>query len=172
MQVVLLLPCRYVYFPVFGRKLESVGQQVVHHLVDIIWNEVHLHITFRQILQLYVMALGKVFIAFDNHCQISSDITMAPVSLAHCRFHLRYVQQLVDERKQCFSLPFYGFRLVSDIQLINSLQVVAQSENDGERCAELVGYVGEESLTHGREFFQSHVVALACPDRIYAHHNY
>ena len=90
---------------------------------------------------------------------MGGDVAVTPVGVAHRRAYLRDVQELVDEREQSIALPLDGPRPVSHFLRVGILQVVAQSEDDGKRRAELVGDVGKEVLAQGRKSFQRQMVA-------------
>lgn len=89
------------------------------------------------------------------------DVAALPVGIAHCRFYLRDVEQLVDKHEQSIALPLDGLCLVPNLRRIGGLQVVAQSEYHGERRAELVGDVGEEILAQRRKPLQGQVVTFS-----------
>ena len=87
-QLVLFSPYRYRYLTVFRRKLQGVGEQIVHHLVDIVGHEIHFDGFTCCALKPDVLALGIVLIALH----IGTDIAPAPVGIAYGGFYFGYVE--------------------------------------------------------------------------------
>ena len=66
-------------------------------------------------------------VAFCNHTEEGGDIATAPVGVAHCRFDLRDVEELVDEREQSVALSLNNFCLFSNLcgRICTLLEIVA-----------------------------------------------
>ena len=162
-QLLVLAPCQHAHLSVFGRELEGIGEQVVHHLHHVVGYEVHDDFALGEELQVDVAAAGVASVAFHYHGEVGHDVSVLPVGIAHGRLYFRYVQQLVDECEQSFSLPFYGLCLVLHFCLACALQLSAQPQNYGQWRAELVRDVGEEVFAQCRHPFQLLMVAAAQP---------
>ena len=95
------------------------------------------------------MALGIVAVALNNHSEVCHNVAVAPVCFAYRRLHFCYVEDLVDEFEQGFTLTIDRLGFVADVSRLGGLQVLTQPEYHGKRRAEFVGYIGEELLAHG-----------------------
>ena len=151
----------HAHFALMGRKLEGVGEKVVHRLGHIVGHEVHLHRPIGGEGEVDVAGAGVVAVALHEHGEIGGDVAAVPVGVADGRFDFRDVEQLVDEGEQPVALP------LDDIDLLqhfgrggaSALEVVSQAEDDGERSSELVGDVGEEVFPQCRHVLQGDVAA-------------
>ncbi len=139
----------HAHAAILRSEFQCVRYQIAHHLAHVVGHEVGLKVGIpRHELQFDVSLLGIFPESLHRHLQVGGYVAVAPFGRADGRLHLRYVQQLVDEREQPLSLPLYGFpravcRVCRDRWL---LQVLAQPQYYGERRAKLVRHVGEEVL--------------------------
>ena len=147
-QVLTVSPHRERHTPFHGGELYSVADEVVENFLHIIGHKVHHNLIFFGFeVEIDVFFVGCVLVVVGNHFQVRHHIAVSPVGVANLRFHLRNVEQLVDESEQALTLAqnhtveFLRLLIGSQIALFQSL---ARTENHGERRAELVGDVGEK----------------------------
>ena len=93
----------------------------------------------------------KISVGVYDHGYIQGDVSVLPVGISHGRLDSRDVEQLVDELQEVVSLSFYDGCLFCVLWCggLVLLEVVAESEYDGEWGSELVCDVGDEMLAHG-----------------------
>ena len=87
----------YAHPSILGSELESVRQQVVYHLINILGYEIGLHRPIGNELQVDVSFCCKVTIAFHNHTQMRRKVGIRPFGTVYSRSHPCKIKQLVDE---------------------------------------------------------------------------
>ena len=147
-QVLTVSPHRERHTPFHGGEFNGVADEVVENFMHIIGHKVHHNLVFFGLeVEIDVFFVGCVLVVVGNHFQVRHHIAVSPVGVANLRFHLRNVEQLVDESEQALPLPqnhtveFLRIFIGSQIALF---QTLARSENHGEWRAELVGDVCEK----------------------------
>ncbi len=144
--------------------LETVGEQIDENLLHVVGHEVHLHhVLLRGVDEFYAFLLSILPVVLDTHADEGNDVAVLPVGIADGGFHLRYVEQLVDEVEQVAALSLYGAGVVLYLLAVRGglANLLGQSQNDRERCAELVGDVGEEAFARGLHVAQQKTFATA-----------
>ena len=98
------------------------------------------------VFHLHSLPLGGADEALGEHGYEAHDVAVLPVGLAHGRLDSRYVEQLVYERQELFSLPrYYLARMAERLRLyLPLLHLCGITEDDCKRSSEFVGDVGEE----------------------------
>ena len=144
---------------VVERKLDGVGEQVAHHLVQIVGNDVHGQGGLRRaVVDGDAFARSQFLKTLTSHADEAHDVAVPPLGgRGDGRLELGYVEYLVDEQQQTVTLSDDDRSLVMDgfLQLAGGFragevglgQLFPDALDDGEGRAELVGDVGEEVVT-------------------------
>ena len=111
-----LLPRLDPHPATLGGELEGIRQEVVHHLVQIVGDEVHLHAPRPLVAQGDMAALGEVAVGLYDHHQPRRDVAAVPVGVADGGLGTCDVQQLVDEVQQALALALDDLHLVPQLR--------------------------------------------------------
>ena len=149
-------------------ELDAVGDEVVENLTHVVGHEVHGdHVLVGGVDELDALLLCIRSEGLHAHADERDDVALLPVGIADGGLDFRDVEQLVDECEQLVALPADDGGVVDQFFACHggvADDVVGDAEDDGERCAELVGDVGEEPLAAGLQLAHELALTASRPD--------
>ena len=149
-------------------ELDAVGDEVVENLTHVVGHEVHGdHVLVGGVDELDALLLCVGSEGLHAHADERYDVALLPVGIADGGLDFRDVEQLVDECEQLVALPADDGGVVDQFFACHggvADDVVGDAEDDGERCAELVGDVGEEPLAAGLQLAHELTLTASRPD--------
>ena len=81
-------PYAEAHFAVLWRELQSVGDQIVQHLIHIVGHEIHHGVAFRDKLQIDATAVGIIAITLHYHSYLYGNVTATQIGIPYGRLHL------------------------------------------------------------------------------------
>ena len=140
--------------PSVGSIFESVRKQVHHYLAYLVRIKSHrkmFHAGKERELYMFLVRHQKERIAYLTY--IRNDIVLRQGKLVSAHLSLAEVKQLVDQHQQTLRVPVHQYQhRPSRFVLLLCQQLFQRSDNQGQRSAEFVTYIGKETELHLIDF--------------------